>query len=54
MTVVLDSDRLKIQMKKVLKVIRAVLSNLFKKEEEQNWAKDQILKMARLGGRLVI
>ena len=43
-----------INMKKVIKAIRAILSVFFKKENEQDWAKEQILKMARLGGRLVL
>ncbi len=41
-------------MKKIVELIRAILSVFFKKEKEQDWARDQILKMAKLGGRLIL
>jgi hypothetical protein len=43
-----------INMEKIFKAIRAILSNFFKKDKEQDWARDQILKMAKLGGRLIL
>jgi hypothetical protein len=41
-------------MKKAVKLIRAILSALFKKEDKHNWARDQILKMGELKAKLIL
>jgi len=41
-------------MKKIVKVIKAGLRSLFKKKDNNDWAREQILKMANLNAKLIL